>query len=159
MGFLLFIVFCCSSYVALFRRDSAKLRDINRGVIRKNVVYTLSTKFQLKENLRVMKAIMQLSIGQTVSAVITCFFFVLTEMLLPNYVQLSQLFFALTNLTLTISGDVFVLTLMVFLGLNHFRSIVPLSSKCTATSRVATVNDHHGAYNAYLHQLSSGWKI
>ncbi|KAK6028219.1 hypothetical protein OSTOST_05737, partial [Ostertagia ostertagi] len=50
-----FLLISCIAYVFLFRRNFAKLRDINRGVIPKNIVYTLSTKFQLTENLKVMK--------------------------------------------------------------------------------------------------------
>ncbi|VDO44949.1 unnamed protein product [Haemonchus placei] len=55
VGFCVFMTICCLLYIALYRRDSARLRDMNRGVIAKNVIYTLSTRFQLTENLRVLK--------------------------------------------------------------------------------------------------------
>ncbi|VDM64619.1 unnamed protein product [Angiostrongylus costaricensis] len=42
-------------YIYLFRRDFSKLRAINRGVCRRRIAYTLSIKYQLTENLRVLK--------------------------------------------------------------------------------------------------------
>ncbi|EPB79045.1 putative thioredoxin [Ancylostoma ceylanicum] len=46
---------CAVAYIYLFRRDFIKLRNINNGIRQKGVLYTLSIKFQLNENLRVMK--------------------------------------------------------------------------------------------------------
>ncbi|KAK6059522.1 hypothetical protein COOONC_02849 [Cooperia oncophora] len=50
-----FFITCCIAYITIFRRNFFELRDINRGVKRNNVIYTLSKKFQLTENLKVMK--------------------------------------------------------------------------------------------------------
>ncbi|KAK6014798.1 hypothetical protein OSTOST_19810, partial [Ostertagia ostertagi] len=50
----LFFITYCLTYVILFRRDLRRLQDISSDVHNKNVIYTLSTKFQLKENLRVL---------------------------------------------------------------------------------------------------------
>ncbi|XGW12002.1 hypothetical protein V3C99_013015 [Haemonchus contortus] len=157
-GFCILVIICCLLYVALYRRDSEKLRDINRGVIPENVTYTLSTKFQLTENLRVLKILMQLSIVMAVSCVATSLIYVLSEVFKED-AQLSRFYFTLTNLSLAMEGDVFIVVFMVALGLHQFRSIIPLSSKFGITSKISTVNDHRGAYNAYFHQMSSTWKI
>ncbi|XGW12001.1 hypothetical protein V3C99_013014 [Haemonchus contortus] len=158
VGFCVLMTICCLLYVALYRRDSAKLRDINRGVIPGNVTYTLSTKFQLTENLRVLKILMQLSIVMVVNCVATCFFFVLSEVFKDN-AQLSRFCFALTNLSLAMEGDVFIVVFMISLGLHQFHSIIPFSSKFGISPKILAVNDHRGAYNAYFHQMSSTWKI
>ncbi|KAE9412524.1 hypothetical protein Angca_007117 [Angiostrongylus cantonensis] len=42
-------------YIYLLHRDFSKLRAINRGVYRRRIAYTLSIKYQLTENLRVLK--------------------------------------------------------------------------------------------------------
>ncbi|XGW12006.1 hypothetical protein V3C99_013017 [Haemonchus contortus] len=152
------MIISCLLYIALYRRDSARLRDINRGVIPKNAVYTLSTRFQLTENLRVLKVLMQLSIVMAVCCVTTSVFYALSEVF-RDHANLSRFCFALTNLSLSMQGDVFIVVFMVALGLQKFRSIIPLSSKFGITPKNATVNDHRGAYNAYFHQMSSMWKI
>ncbi|XGW12005.1 hypothetical protein V3C99_013016 [Haemonchus contortus] len=157
-GFCVLMTICCLLYIALYRRDSARLRDINRGVTPKNIVYTLSTRFQLAENLRVLKILMQLSIAMAVSCVATCILFGLSEVF-EDDAQLSRICNALTNLSMAMEGDVFLVVFMVALGLHHFRSIIPLSSKIGVTSEIPAINDHRGAYNAYLHQMSSTWRI
>ncbi|KJH45328.1 hypothetical protein DICVIV_08645 [Dictyocaulus viviparus] len=42
-------------YIYLFRKNYIELRDINQGIYQQNIRYTLSIKFQLTENQRVMK--------------------------------------------------------------------------------------------------------
>ncbi|XGW12007.1 hypothetical protein V3C99_013018 [Haemonchus contortus] len=158
VGFCVLMTICCLLYIALYRRDSERLRDINRGVIPKNVIYTLSTRFQLTENLRVLKILMQLSIVMAVSCVATSFFFVLSEVF-KNHIQFSRFCFALTNLSLAMESDVFIIVFMISLGLHQFRSVIPLSSKFGITPPLPKVNDHRGAYNTYFNQISSTWKI
>ncbi|ETN86272.1 hypothetical protein NECAME_16440 [Necator americanus] len=69
-------------YVYLFRRDFVKLREINRGDGKNSMVrYTLSIKFQLKENLRVMKLLMYLSIIDALITAIICPFFILATVI------------------------------------------------------------------------------
>ncbi|KAK6026441.1 hypothetical protein OSTOST_07603 [Ostertagia ostertagi] len=55
-----FFVIYSMAYVTLFRRDSVKLRDINSGARQKANTYSLSTKFQLRENLKVMKVFLRI---------------------------------------------------------------------------------------------------
>nr|CDJ81347.1 unnamed protein product [Haemonchus contortus] len=104
------------------------------------------------------KILMQLSIAMAVSCVATCILFGLSEVF-EDDAQLSRICNALTNLSMAMESDVFLVVFMVALGLHHFRSIIPLSSKIGVTSEIPAINDHRGAYNAYLHQMSSTWRI
>ncbi|VDO80153.1 unnamed protein product [Haemonchus placei] len=78
VGFCVLVTICCLLYIALYRRDSARLRDINRGVIPENVVYTLSTRFQLTENLRVLKVNVLFDIKTTITVLNTSLYFIKT---------------------------------------------------------------------------------
>ncbi|KAK6036802.1 hypothetical protein COOONC_25692 [Cooperia oncophora] len=99
-GSAVMVIGYCIAYVTLYRRDLVKLRNISHGIHRRNAIYTLSTKFQLKENLRVMKILMQLSLMWAACILLACLFFMLATYTSADDSQwrgyvLSQLFFAM----------------------------------------------------------------
>ncbi|KAK5986550.1 hypothetical protein GCK32_014127 [Trichostrongylus colubriformis] len=154
-----FLISCCLAYIILFRRDSAKLRDINKDIQPESVQYTLSTKFQLTENLRVMKILMYLSMVLAGSAVVSCLLFVLSGRVLIAYPYWSQVCYSLVNVCVALWFDVTIAVFMVVLDMVHLRSLPFHRFKIKTVLKSRTINDHRGASNAYFNQLSRSWRM
>ncbi|XGW11977.1 hypothetical protein V3C99_013000 [Haemonchus contortus] len=152
-----FFIVYCTTCIILFRRDSAKLRAMDRNLAQKKVIYALSTKFQLKENLKVMKILMHQSIVVAVNAVIGCSLFVLITTVLLNYPQWSPGAYVLSNMFFTITFYVIALVYMVALGEIRFRLLPPWSSKIRKVHGAEAINEHRGASDAYFKQLNNAW--
>ncbi|XGW11962.1 hypothetical protein V3C99_012991 [Haemonchus contortus] len=152
----LFLISCITC-ITLFRRDSAKLRDLNRNLVQKKVIYTLSTKFQLKENIKVMKILMYQTIVVAVNVVIGSSLFTLTITLFVNYPQWSPIAYVLTNTSFTISFYLIALVYMVALDEVRIRLFLPWGWKSRKIHGAQAINEHRGASNAYFQQLTHAW--
>ncbi|KAK6046929.1 Sre G protein-coupled chemoreceptor [Cooperia oncophora] len=151
-----FLILSCLAYVTLFRREYVRLRYLNQDVHPESVCYTLSTKYQLTENLRVLKILMILSIVLAVGATITCSLFTLSTKVVMGYPHWRQMCYGLIDITFAVWLDVIILIFMVFLGVIDLETF-PQFSKTKAAMLDRTINDHRGAATAYFEQLSRTW--
>ncbi|PIO75575.1 hypothetical protein TELCIR_02373 [Teladorsagia circumcincta] len=146
------------AYAIVVRRDSNKLRDIYSGVHLKNAAYTLSTKFQLRENLRVMKVLMQLSVVWAMSASLGCVSLILATTVLVDYAQWSRVSFALFNFAFAISPNIVAWVFMTAIGGFHLRCLLPWHSEKRLHEKRA-ISEHRGASDAYFKQLVATWEV
>ncbi|VDO67234.1 unnamed protein product [Haemonchus placei] len=153
----IFFLIYCTTCITLFRRDSAKLRVMNRNLVQKKVIYTLSTKFQLKENIKVMKILMYQTIVVAVNTVIGCLFFTLTTTVLVNHPQWNPMAYVLTNISFTVSFYMIALVYMVALDEVQIRFLLPWKWGAQNVHRIQPINEHRGASNAYFEQLTNAW--
>ncbi|KAK5985187.1 hypothetical protein GCK32_018070 [Trichostrongylus colubriformis] len=151
-----FIVFCIA-FVTVFRRNLVKLRAINRGDYKPSTIYTLSTKFQLKENLKMMKILMQLAIMWAVTTVIGCLSFVLTTNILTDSTQWSRVGFQILNVCYAISSNVIVLIFTNALHGMNLQSFWPCATGRGIIPQRQPINEHRGASNAYFDQMNTAW--
>ncbi|KAK5983596.1 hypothetical protein GCK32_002414 [Trichostrongylus colubriformis] len=154
-----FFITYCVAYITLFRRDLVKLRDIKSGRYQKYNTYTLSTKFQLEENLRVMKILMQLSITWAVCALFACLSFVLATIILVDYLQWSQMSYTLLNVLYAISLNAVTWIFTNAVGRIRLRFSLPWSTKIETLQRSRAVDEHRGASQAYFKQLNTAWNV
>ncbi|KAK6059523.1 hypothetical protein COOONC_02850 [Cooperia oncophora] len=158
ISFIALFITYCSTYTVLFRRDFVKVREMLRNVPRKNVLYSLSTKFQLKENLRVMKVLMQLSLMWAISAVGACLSFIIPQTVLVNCLLCEQICHALMDVCVAICLDIITALFAASLGLVRFRCWSPKGVKVGTVYASRTINEHRGASSLYFDQLTRMWK-
>ncbi|VDO61950.1 unnamed protein product [Haemonchus placei] len=152
---VIFLIYC-TTFITIFRRDSTRLRNLDNHM-QKKVIYTLSTKFQLKENLKVMKILMHQSIVEAVNTVIGCSLFILTKTVLENDPQWIPAAHVLSDMCFAISFCMIALVYMVALREVRFRLLPSWSSKIREMHRTQYINEHRGASDAYFKQLSNAW--
>ncbi|XGW11978.1 hypothetical protein V3C99_013001 [Haemonchus contortus] len=152
-----FFLIYCTACITLFRRDSAQLREMDRSLVQEKAIYTLSTKFQLKENLKVMKILMYQTTVVAVNTLIGCSLFALTTTALETYPQWSPTAYVLSNTSFTISFYMIALVYMVALDELRIRLLPPWGCKDRKIHRVQAINEHRGASNVYFKQLTSAW--
>uniref|UniRef100_A0A7I4Y3L8 G protein-coupled receptor n=1 Tax=Haemonchus contortus TaxID=6289 RepID=A0A7I4Y3L8_HAECO len=153
----IFFLIYCTTCITLFRRDSAKLRVMNRNLVQKKVIYTLSTKFQLKENIKVMKILMHQTIVVAVNTVIGCLFFTLTTTVLVNHPQWNPIAYVLSNISFTVSFYLIALVYMVALDEVRIHFLLPWNWKAQKVHGIQPINEHRGASNVYFEQLTNAW--
>nr|CDJ81350.1 7TM GPCR domain containing protein [Haemonchus contortus] len=152
-----FFLIYCTTFITIYRRDSTKLRNLDRNLVQKKVIYTLSTKFQLKENLKVMKILMHQSIVEAVNTVIGCSLFILTKTVLVNNSQWIPAAHVLSDMCFAISFCMIALVYMVALGEVRLRFFPSWSSKIRDMHGTHSINEHRGASDAYFKQLTNAW--
>uniref|UniRef100_A0A7I4XZF6 G_PROTEIN_RECEP_F1_2 domain-containing protein n=1 Tax=Haemonchus contortus TaxID=6289 RepID=A0A7I4XZF6_HAECO len=156
----LFFVAYCVAYVILFRRDLRRMRALDKGLYHEDTAYTLSTKFQLKENLRMMKVLTQLSLMWTTSSVISCCSFALAKTVLAHLLYWNQMSHQIVDVSVAISfviiTSVFAVNLGVAANIGSFFRKKP-SIGTGIESRA--LSDHRGASDAYFIQLTRSWKV
>ncbi|KAK6028066.1 Sre G protein-coupled chemoreceptor [Ostertagia ostertagi] len=154
----LFFITYCLTYVILFRRDLRRLQAISSDVHNKNVIYTLSTKFQLKENLRVLKIVMRLSIMVSAGAVFACLSFLLATRLVNNNLQWNHMGNEIVNVCHTICANIIVWVYTIAIGGFHLRLLIPWNTEVGTAAERRELDEHRGATNAYFHHLATTWE-
>ncbi|RCN43998.1 hypothetical protein ANCCAN_10025 [Ancylostoma caninum] len=86
----------------VFRRDSAKLQDLNNETGRSTVHYTLSMKFQLAENVRVTKWLTYASFALSLWGTAGCCMFCISFVIFEEQDSISQLVYAVFNFYLAL---------------------------------------------------------
>uniref|UniRef100_A0A7I4XZY2 G protein-coupled receptor n=1 Tax=Haemonchus contortus TaxID=6289 RepID=A0A7I4XZY2_HAECO len=142
-------------FVTLYRRDRRRLNDF---VMRDPLCYELSTRFQLVENLRVLKIMRNASLAFSVWVSPPCVLLVLVYRYFLPYTEIGQIVFATFELILSLS----VATLFSF-------SVVALCSTSKASRMLSCGNSlqrkvsdqheeiHRVVTEKYFQLLQSAW--
>ncbi|KAJ1348396.1 hypothetical protein KIN20_003691 [Parelaphostrongylus tenuis] len=153
---LIIHIVCVILYVYLFRRDCSKLRTINREACRKKISYTLSIKFQLKENIRVLKTLLYLSIVIAASAVIICLLLYSSMSVFPTLSVESQICSALMYLSFAVCYDIIIAIFMANVGM--FRSgIIFLRCRVKERANFSSDEEHQQLTQLYFNNLKNSW--
>ncbi|XGW13114.1 hypothetical protein V3C99_013614 [Haemonchus contortus] len=156
---LLFVAYCVA-YITLFRRDSRRMRALDKGLYHKDTAYTLSTKFQLKENLRMMKVLTQLSLMWATSVVISCCSFTLAKMVLAHSLYWNQMSHQIIDDSVAISFVIITSVFAVNLGVAaNIGSFFRKKSSIAPGIESRALSDHRGTSDAYFTQLTRSWKV
>ncbi|XGW13111.1 hypothetical protein V3C99_013613 [Haemonchus contortus] len=142
-------------FVTLYRRDRRRLNDF---VMKDPLCYELSTRFQLVENLRVLKIMRNASLAFSVWVSPPCVLLVLVYRYFLPYTEIGQIVFATFELILSLS----VATLFSF-------SVVALCSTSKASRMLSCGNSlqrkvsdqheeiHRVVTEKYFQLLQSAW--
>ncbi|VDO56073.1 unnamed protein product [Haemonchus placei] len=160
MTIIFFIIF-----VVLYRVNVLRLHDLRAGIVHCETKNTLSIKFQLLENVRVMRLVM---IAFTVGSVLTFIGIGLLGFALLVYYdqpRARQLCLALLDLLVALSTAVgFFAFLLIF---NEWRQAIrewPLALKLCRILRIQlnepsqAIDEHRGATDHYFNQLRRAWE-
>ncbi|XGW11506.1 hypothetical protein V3C99_012748 [Haemonchus contortus] len=160
MTMIFFIVF-----VVLYRVNVLRLHNLRAGIAHCETKNTLSIKFQLLENVRVMRLVM---IAFTVGSVLTFIGIGLLGFALlvySNQPEARQLCLALLDLLVALSTAVgFFSFLLIFNEWRHAIREWPLALKLCHVLRIRlnessqTIDEHRGATDHYFNQLRRAWE-
>ncbi|VDM67468.1 unnamed protein product [Strongylus vulgaris] len=159
------IVFMLSSVaiIVVHRRDVFKLRDLSKQGSQSSLVYTLSTKFQLAENVRVTKWLKFAIIGVSVWGFGACLLSGIAYVVIGEDKPVSQVIYAAFNTYVAISLSIVIWLSLAAIGVLR-RLLRRLSKYICSTNRV-TANElyqtaHHDPQTAtekYFNHLQAAW--
>ncbi|VDO87898.1 unnamed protein product [Haemonchus placei] len=158
---LLFLII----FVVLYRLNVLRLHELRAGIAHCKTKNTLSTKFQLLENVRVMRlAMIAFTVGSTLTF-IGVGLFALALLVYYDQPEARQLCLVLLDLLVALSTAVgFFAFLLIF---NEWRQAIrewPLALKLCHILRIQlnepcqNIDDHRGATDHYFNQLRRAWE-
>lgn len=156
---------CSVVYIILYRRDRQRLNEFIVGPFMR---YLLSARFQLIENLRVLKIIMNASVIYSVWVIVPCTMIVMVFHHFSPTTLIGQLVFAAFELFLTLSVVGLMLFSVIALGgapkstqlcscLHRSRTVI-YGARRHSRVNYESQNNHSVVTEQYFHHLKSAWK-
>uniref|UniRef100_A0A7I4Y349 G protein-coupled receptor n=1 Tax=Haemonchus contortus TaxID=6289 RepID=A0A7I4Y349_HAECO len=152
-------------FVVLYRLNVLRLHELRAGMAHSKTKNTLSIKFQLLENVKVMRLVM---IAFSVGSILTFIgigLFALALLVYYDQPEARQLCLVLLDLLVALSTAVgFFAFLLIF---NEWRQAIgewPLALKLCHILRIQlnepcqSIDDHRGATDHYFNQLRQAWE-
>ncbi|CAJ0601586.1 unnamed protein product [Cylicocyclus nassatus] len=140
-------------YISLYRRDRKQLRQITSPLSR----YLLSARFQLAENLRVLKIVMYSSMVYNIWLIPPCIVIFLTYLHFKPTSAVGQICYAAYGLFLSFS----VSLLLIYTAVKSGRFTFTLCPKTSEHQNIRVVDRHgnDGTTSMYFQQLTAACSV
>lgn len=153
--------------LAMYRRDLLRLRELRNGVRNTRTLNTLSIKFQLMENLRIMRLVMLAYCVGSVLIIISLALIAVAVFVFERQPELGRLCFAVLDLFVALSSAIGFFAFMSLFEewkrvMREYDFVKKFCSGLTlqlhSPKRMDRVNDRRGDTEHYFEQLRQAWE-
>lgn len=151
----------------MYRRDLLRLRELRNGVRNTRTLNTLSIKFQLMENLRIMRLVMLAYCVGSVLIIISLALIAVAVFVFERQPELGRLCFAVLDLFVALSSAIGFFAFMSLFEewkrvMREYDFVKKFCSGLTlqlhSPKRMDRVNDRRGDTEHYFEQLRQAWE-